>query len=138
LGQAETTMYRYETVIRLRNTDAAGVIYFADVFTLAHECYEAFLDEHLPLGAILDEGEYLAPIVHADADIARPMRLSDKIVIEMQLAKTGNSSFELAYRFIDEQGETTAKAATIHVLLEAQTRQPVRIPERFKEVLRAI
>ena len=131
-------MYRHETVIRLRHTDAAGVIYFADIFTLAHECYEAFMDQHLPLGDILQQGQYIAPIVHADADIAKPMRLSDKITIELQLANTGNSSFELAYKFINKQNEQTANAKTIHVVLQTNTRKPVKIPQRFKEILEKI
>lgn len=131
-------MYRYETVIRLKDTDAAGVIYFANVFMLAHDCYEAFLDEHISLGRLLEDGEYTAPIVHADADINAPIRLSDRIAIEMDLAKTGNSSYELGYRFVNEKGQAAATVRTIHVVLEKQTGEPVKTPERFIEVLQQI
>jgi len=44
--QAGSDMYKYETVIRMRNTDAAGLVFYAEVFVLAHECYESFLEEH--------------------------------------------------------------------------------------------
>jgi 1,4-dihydroxy-2-naphthoyl-CoA hydrolase len=131
-------MYTHQTTVRLQHTDAAGVIYFASVFTLAHECYEAFLDNHLPLGKLLADGKYLAPIVHASADIALPMRASDKITIEMNLAKTGNSSFELSYRFVDSSGNQTATAKTVHVVVERQSRKSLRIPDELTSVLNCI
>lgn len=131
-------MYRYEAVVRLKDTDAAGVIYFANVFALAHECYEAFLDEHVSLGRLLGEEKYTAPIVHAEADIKYAMRLSDKIAIEMDLAKTGNSSYELGYRFINDKSEAVATVTTIHVVLDKQTGEPVKIPERFREMLQQV
>lgn len=131
-------MYRYETVIRLKDIDAAGLIYFANVFTLAHECYEAFLDGHISLGKLLEESEYMAPIVHADADIKLPIRLSDKIAIEMNLAKTSNSSYELQYRLINEKKQPAAIVKTIHVVLDRQSGEPVKIPEQFRQMLQQV
>jgi YbgC/YbaW family acyl-CoA thioester hydrolase len=131
-------MYRYETVIRLKDIDAAGLIYFANVFTLAHECYEAFLDGHISLGRLLEDGEYMAPIVHAEADIKQPIRLSDTIAIEMDMAKIGNSSYELGYRFVNDKGQMAATVTTIHVVLDKQAGEPIKIPERFREVLQQV
>ncbi|MBE0537737.1 MAG: acyl-CoA thioesterase [Phycisphaerae bacterium] len=130
-------MYSYETVIRMQHTDAAGVMFFASVFVLAHDCYEAFLEQHgLSLGAMLDEGRFIAPIVHAEADIRKPMRLSEKITIEMTLAKTGKSSFELAYHLQNKTGETTAHVTTIHAMLDNATRKAVRTPDFFAMMLK--
>ena len=61
-------MFEYKTTVRMFNTDAAGISFFASAFLYAHECYEAFMDDHLPLGKMLEDGEYLVPIVHAEAD----------------------------------------------------------------------
>ena len=58
-------MYKYKTVIRLRHTDSAGIIFFVSLFDLAHECYESFLDPDFSLTSVIEQGEILMPIVHA-------------------------------------------------------------------------
>ena len=132
-------MYKYETVIRMHHTDAAGLVFYAEVFVLAHECYESFLEEHrMPLTSMLTEGDYIAPIVHAKADLKAAMHLSDRITIEMQLARTGKSSYELAYTLTNEQGKITAEITTIHAVINKNTSQPIRIPQEFEKVLRKI
>jgi len=128
-------MYRYETVIRMHHTDAAGLVFYAEVFVLAHECYESFLEEQgMSLASMIAEGDYIAPIVHARADLKAPMRMSDRISIEMGLVKTGNSS----YTFTNEQGEITAKTSTVHAVIDKQTGRPLRIPEEFEKVLMSL
>jgi len=72
-------MFGYNCVIRLHHTDAAGVVFFASLFTLAHECYEAFLDNVSPLGKLLTDGDVLIPIVHAEADFKLPLRVSGAV-----------------------------------------------------------
>ena len=130
-------MYKYETVIRMHHTDAAGLVFYAEVFVLAHECYEAFLEEHrMPLASMLTEGDYIAPIVHAKADLKVAMGMSDRITIEMELARTGNSSYELACKFTNQQGIITAETTTIHAVIDKNTSQPIRIPQEFEKVLR--
>jgi 1,4-dihydroxy-2-naphthoyl-CoA hydrolase len=132
-------MFRYETVVRMQHTDAAGVMFFAGVFLLAHNCYEAFMEQReMSLGAMLDEGRYIAPIVHAEADIRKPMRLSEKISITMKLARTGNSSFELAFELINARGEPTAQAATVHAVVDRTTGKCTRIPDTLLAVLKGI
>ena len=74
-------MYKYRTVIRLHLTDAAGVAYFANLFVLAHECYESFLEQDESLGSIIEQKEFIIPIVHAQADYRMPLKLSEKVVI---------------------------------------------------------
>ncbi len=135
--QASNDMHKYETVIRMHHTNTAGLVFYAEVFVLAHECYESFLEEHrMPLASMLTEGDYIAPIVHAKADLKAAMRMSDRITIEMELARTGKSSYELACTFTNEQGKITANTTTIHAVIEKNTSQPIRIPQEFAKVLR--
>jgi len=64
--------------------------------------------------------------------------MSDRISIEMGLVKTGNSSYELACTFTNEQGEITAKTSTVHAVIDKQTGRPLRIPEEFEKVLMSL
>lgn len=128
-------MYKYQTTIRLHHTDAAGVIYFASLFVLAHECYESFLEQYTSIGSILDQNELLIPIVHADADYLMPLRVSEKITIEMTVTKIGKSSFELGYTFTNSSSQITAEAKTAHVVIAKDTRKPMPIPQFLKTAL---
>jgi len=128
-------MYKYQTVIRLHLTDAAGVVYFANLFVLAHECYESFLAQDTSLGSIIEQAEFVIPIVHAEADYRMPLKLSEKVVIEMALSKTANSSFELGFTFINESSQVTAEVKTTHTVLQQKTQKPVKIPQFLKTAL---
>ena len=128
-------MYKYQTVIRLHLTDAAGVVYFANIFVLAHECYESFLDQNSSIRSIIEQGEFIIPIVHAEADYRMPLKLSEKVVIEMSLNKTANSSFELGFTFINESSQVAVEVKTTHTVLQQNTRKPVEIPQFLKTAL---
>lgn len=124
-------MHKHEITLRLHHTDSLRIAYYGSVFELAHECYESFLD----IAAILKEGKYVIPIVHAEADYREAMELSDKITIEMALAETGTSSFTLEYRFINQHKKITSEIKTIHSVLDRKTRQPIKIPDSIKKRL---
>ena len=128
-------MYKYQTVIRLGHTDSAGIVFFTSLFELAHECYESFLAPDLSLASIIEQGEFLMPIVHAQADYRTPIKLGEKFTIEMSLNKTGTTSFELGYTFINESSKIAAEVNIIHVVLQMNTWKPIEIPENLKTIL---
>jgi 1,4-dihydroxy-2-naphthoyl-CoA hydrolase len=128
-------MYKYQTVIRFRQTDSAGIIFFASLFDLAHDCYESFLDPDFSLASVIGQGEILMPIVHAEADYNSPIKLGDKFTIEMNLNKTGTSSFELGYAFRNESAKIAAEVRITHVVLQTNTWKPIEIPHTLKSVL---
>ena len=129
-------MYKYQTVIRLHHTDAAGVVYFANLFVLAHECYESFLAQDNSIGSIIEQGEFIIPIVHAEADYRMPLKLSEKVVIEMAVNETADSSFELGFTFINESSQVAVEVKTTHTVLQRETGKPVEIPQFLKTILR--
>ncbi|RMG27958.1 MAG: acyl-CoA thioesterase, partial [Gammaproteobacteria bacterium] len=60
--------------------DAAGRIFFPELFRLAQECAEAFLESRgLVLADWMTDGTHLLPVVHAEADYLRPIRLGDRL-----------------------------------------------------------
>jgi 1,4-dihydroxy-2-naphthoyl-CoA hydrolase len=127
-------MHTYETTLRLHQTDSLGIAYYGNVFVLIHECYESFLD----IAAILKEGKYIIPIVHAEADYRAVMELSDVILIEMGLGDTGRSSFTLVYRLSNQRGEVVAEAKTVHSVLDRQSRKSIDMPDYIRDRLEEI
>ena len=119
----------HPVAVRLHHTDAAGVIFCSRLLELAHEAYEALLDEAgLNVGRILADGEVLLPVVAVEAEFAKPIRVGDRLQVELRVSRSGDHSYQVAYRFRDPAGQVSARAVTRHVALDAAGTGPVQLP----------
>lgn len=128
--------YQFQRVIRFGDTDAAGVVYFAQLLSICHEAYEAAI---AALGIELrsffsDRGSVILPIVHAEIDYQRPTYCGDRLEIELQATALGRDRFRVDYR-LSHNHQPVATAQTIHLCLESQTRQRSPLPERLQDWL---
>lgn len=84
--------------VHLKETDAAGIVFFASYYTMAHDAYELALEKH---GFLLSDliKSFLFPIVHSQANYFHPLLLSQRIKITTSCSKISQRSFELTYRF---------------------------------------
>lgn len=115
--------FEYRRIIRFHETDAAGVLYFANVLTLCHEAYEASLAAaDVDLTVYFSGQDVAVPVVHASVDFRRPMRCGDAIAITLTPEQTQASTFEICYR-LHAADRLLATALTRHVCIEAATRQ---------------
>lgn len=125
--------YRFQRVIRFGDTDAAGVVYFAQLLSICHEAYEAAIAE---LGFDLrtffsDRGSVILPIVHAEIDYQRPVYCGDRLEIELQATALSRDRFRVDYH-LSHNGQAVATAHTIHFCLDRQTRQRSPLPDRLQ------
>ena len=130
-------MFQTKKIMRLHHTDGAGVIYFAHLLVLAHECYEAFMDTVLPLRTILDQGQILMPITHAESDYQKPIRVGDKLDVTVTLASQTDHSFTLNYVFQRDDIQV-ASASTRHVVVNADFTCKTKIPAELRQALDTI
>jgi len=131
-------MFTHHTVVRMRDTDAAGIVYFARYFAFAHEAYEAFLEAHqFNLADLLETSEYLIPIVHAEAQYHHPLRVQDTITVKMRCDFIGESSFTLEYQIL-RQGKCVCNVKTTHATVKRHTLQKVPIPSSILQALQTI
>ena len=128
-------MYKYQTKVRFHHTDAAGIIFFANLLVFAHECYESFIEQTKSFALFLKEELYLVPIVHTEADYLLPIGPSQTLDVEMTLGKIGTTSFEIDYKFFNEDKQPAATAKTVHVIIDAKTKKSVDIPQEIKDIL---
>jgi YbgC/YbaW family acyl-CoA thioester hydrolase len=133
-------MFDYEMRVRLQHTDAAGVVFFSEQFALAHAAYEAYLaSQQLPLEQFIDEGEVHLPIIHADADFQAPLRLGDRLHLQLRSDRVGDSSFALATRIIRaDDGTVTSEITTVHVAVDSEAREKVALPDRLRAVIEGL
>jgi YbgC/YbaW family acyl-CoA thioester hydrolase len=128
--------YQHHITIPFQDIDAAGIVFFAHLFRYAHEAYERFMSaHHHSLAGVLRNGEYLLPLVHAEADYQQPLRHNESVTLELSVKKLGDSSFTLQYRCLDSEGRLRAVVETVHVTLDVVTQRPMPIPDSLRAVL---
>ena len=129
----------HETTIRLQHVDAAGVVFVARFFELAHAAYEDMLDalgQSLP--ADLAHAAVILPIVHASSDHRALLRLGDALRIEVSVREVEARRFTLGYRFVKADGAQAALLTTVHVAVEAASAKATHLPEALATALRAM
>ncbi|MBF2033986.1 MAG: acyl-CoA thioesterase [Leptolyngbyaceae cyanobacterium T60_A2020_046] len=142
----KTVAFEYQRTVRLADTDAAGVTYFANVLTFCHEAYEASLEAiGIDVRSFFAQSSVSVPIVYAEIDFRRPLYSGDVVVIQLSPQALDSHSFETTYRLSTQDGRLVATALTRHVCLELATRQRCALlPElthwlqQFSEVTHAI
>lgn len=131
-------MYQQTRVIRLRETDATGVLYFSEKLKLALEAFEAYLSEKgYTLQQMIERGEFLIPIVHAEADYTASLRAGDVVKIELTVEKIGTSSFTLKTTYWCQEKQV-GQAKIVHVSISPKTGKSIPIPQLVLTALQGI
>jgi len=129
-------MFIHKLTAHVHDTDAAGVIYFANFYRMAHTTYEAFMESiGFSIRYFLDEAPCLPLIVHSEADYKKPIRTGDKLVVELNVEKVGKSSYGLAYRIRDDKTEIVSELKTVHVTVSKKDKRTIPLPEDLKKKL---
>ena len=135
----ENLGYIYRRTINLSDTDAAGVVYFANLLHICHEAYEYCL---LELGfdwqQLLDAGEIAIPIVHADITCLKPIRWGDRLTVQLfpVIHLTKPSQFKIQYLLFKENSDIlVAKGSTKHIAISTGDRQRCDFPEILEKWL---
>lgn len=123
--------FSYQRIIRFQDTDAAGVVYFANVLPMCHEAYEESLAASgINLKVFFSNSDIAIPIVHASVDFFRPMFCGDKISIRLVPQQITNEKFEVNYELFGVE-EIYAKAITKHVCINPINRNKEAIPDNI-------
>ncbi len=127
--------FEYPVSASLHDIDAAGVMFFAHYFRLAHDAYEAFMIQiGFSLAELISKRSML-PLVHSEADFLLPVQHGDILTISLRLERIGNSSFTVSYRFLNQRGQESARLKTAHVMLNPELRKPMALPEALRNAL---
>ena len=123
--------FNYEYTIQFRDTDAAGVGYFASIISICHVAYEASLMKSgIDLKLFVDNPEFAVPITHVSADFFRPLFCGDRVIIALVAHSIDSCKFEIKYQILASDAQTVlATATTKHVVIDPSTRKQKELPE---------
>ena len=122
----------YQRPIRFQETDAAGVMYFANVLNLCHEAYEESLRwAGIDLKRFFSGDRVAVPITHTSVDYRAPSFCGDIQVIHLLPQPISESSFEINYEIFsaEEPSRLLSQALTRHVCIQTCDRKRMSIPE---------
>jgi len=122
--------FTYARTIRFQDTDAAGVVYFANLLPMCHEAYEESLSAvGIQLQAFFGSNAVAIPIVHASVDFFQPMFCGDRQLIHLTPQRLDNHKFEIAYEILKQGSDRlVAKAITRHVCIDPASRTRQELP----------
>lgn len=129
--------FTYNRTVRFQDTDAAGVVYFANVLAMCHEAYEASLAvSGINLRSFFNNSEAAIPLIHATVDFFRPMFCGDKLLIYLTPQQQDENQFEIAYQIVAASSQQQlAKAITKHVCIAPITGTRSQLPAEILQWL---
>lgn len=126
-------MFTYKTQIRLHDTDAAGILFFAHQFSIIHDAYEQLLEKlGFSFPTILKKRSYFFPIVHAESDYKSPLFVGDKITITITVGHIGETSFSFHYTIRNQKNVLVGSSKTVHVAVHKTKRTKIALPKEVR------
>ncbi len=95
--------YIHQGRVAFHETDAAGIVHFAQFFRYAEEAETYALDSLGLIGATSTAG-MMIPRVHVEADYKKPLRFWELYTVHARITKLGGSSMH--WQFDLMQGDT--------------------------------
>jgi 1,4-dihydroxy-2-naphthoyl-CoA hydrolase len=131
--------FHTEITVAFNDVDAAGIVYFGNVFDYCHRAYERLLEAiNLPLPRILQTEGWAMPLVHAEADYAKPMLHGERLQVSVDLVKRGRSSLHFQYKIHGPEGDLRATVTLVHATVDRQAFKPQPIDPGFLEALNGV
>jgi 1,4-dihydroxy-2-naphthoyl-CoA hydrolase len=123
--------FSYQRTIHFADTDAAGVVFFANYLSICHEAYEeALAAAGIPLGTFFADHGVVVPVAKSEASYLRPLACGEKVRVEVTPTALSENSYALDY-VIWKQGTAEKRAAVIrteHVCISSKTRERLPLP----------
>ena len=123
--------FTHHRTVRLADTDAAGVVFFARTLMLCHEAYEESLARAgLDLKQFLGGADLIVPISKSEAEYLRPLACGDKLRVTVAPALLTENSFAIRYEITRLGGgdKLAARVRTEHVCTSRQKSGRVPLP----------
>lgn len=110
-------------------TDAAGVLFFGHVFSIAHQAFEQFVIQQLACSwkEWFQNPDWVVPIKHAEAEYLHPLNGGEICCFEISIPAIHTTSFTLSTT-LSQQQQTSCIVKTVHVFCNRLSKQKIPIP----------
>jgi acyl-CoA thioester hydrolase len=130
--------HRYACRIYFEDTDAAGVVYYANYLKLAERARtEALRDLGVPHAELVQRHGLIFMVRRAKLDYLRPARLDDSLIVATRALAVGAASVELRQTFFraDDDGRALVEAEVLLACVRQSDMRAARMPARWRDAL---
>ena len=126
-------MFVHKESVRFRDLDPMGHVNNAVFLTYIESARAAFLQH---LGAVQTLEDLAIIVARVEIDFRAPVRFGDEVEVTVRATRFGEKSFDLEHEL--RVGDTVvAEAKTVLVTYDYERREPVSIPDEWREKLAA-
>ena len=132
--------FHSERTVHFADTDAAGVVFFANYLTICHEAYEESLAAAgIDLKAFFADHGVVVPVVKSEAEYSRPLACGERLGVAVQPAILAEDSYEIRFEItrLGTPAKRAARVRTEHVCIDSATRRRRSLPEPLLRWVRA-
>ena len=126
-------MFIHREPVRFRDLDPMGHVNNAVFLTYIASARFAFL-RHIGAAPTLEDMTLI--VARVESDFRAPVRLGDEVEVTASVGRFGEKSFDLDHE-LSVDGKVVAEARTVLVTYDYSRREPVPIPEEWREKLAA-
>lgn len=131
-------MFCYHTTIKMHNVDAAQRLFFADQFVIAHDALEACIEaQGLSIRALVEDQDFVTPIVHAEGDYTAPVKLGDRVTVSVECAEVGTKAFTMRFTIMAND-VCVGQVTHVHAAVDKASGQTIPVPDMLRELLGGI
>jgi 1,4-dihydroxy-2-naphthoyl-CoA hydrolase len=123
--------FTYERTIHFPDTDAAGVVFFANYLAICHEAYEeALAAAGLPVRTFFSDQGIMIPVSKSSADYLRALYCGDRVKVSVTPTLLSENSYAVEYDLIrlSRSEKLAAHVRTAHVCISSATRERTALP----------
>lgn len=130
--------FSHTVTVRFHEVDRAGILFFGRVFEYCHVAFEEMMAAHAGGGLphVFDDLGWGMPLVHAEADYERPMRMGDQIRVDMSVERIGSSSLTFGFELIGADGRRHATVRLVHAFTDLNRLAKRGVPPEIPDVCR--
>ena len=132
-------MFSTKYKVAFSDTDPGGIVFFAELFKIAHIGYERFFESLSLERNYFMNDDFVVPIVNSSADFYSPVKFGEELDCFVNVEAIGTTSFTLKYKLqVGDQLKTEVK--TKHVVVNKnnfeKTDIPIELLVKLKEHLK--
>jgi len=120
----------------LHDTDAARRLFFGHLFRHLHDAYELWMEGlGFPIETLIQQGDILLPLIHAEADYRAPILHGERIRIRLAPGRREATRFDLVYQCLKHNDILAATGLTRHCCIDPKRQKPIPIPPALARAL---
>jgi 1,4-dihydroxy-2-naphthoyl-CoA hydrolase len=132
--------FDYRRTVHFADTDAAGVVFFANYLAICHEAYEESLSASgIDLKGFFADNGIVIPVAKSEAEYLRPISCGDRLRVSVRPRLLSENSFEIHFEItrLGAPDRSAARIRTEHVCIASASRGRRALPDPLSAWVRA-